>query len=123
MATRLLVSVALLAAGLAPLALGGSIPVMAVLLVLGGAAIAPSTACVYRLVDEVAPKGTLAEAFTWVSTATIAGIAVGSAIAGPVVEGVGTRAALALPCGAAIVATLIAFARRATLEPTGAMVR
>ena len=122
-ATRFLVSVALLAAGLAPLALGGSIPVMAVLLVLGGAAIAPSTACVYRLVDDVAPRGTLAEAFTWVSTATIAGIAVGSAIAGPVVEGAGTRAALALPCGAAIVATLIAFARRATLAPTGAMVR
>jgi MFS family permease len=121
-ATRFLVAVAALAAGLAPLALGGSIPVMALLLLLGGAAIAPSTACVYRLVDEVAPKGTLAEAFTWVSTATIAGLAAGSAIAGPVVEGAGTRAALALPCGAAIVATLIAFARRATLEPTGAMV-
>jgi MFS family permease len=122
-ATRFLVSVALLATGLAPLALGGSIPVMAVLLVLGGAAIAPSTACVYRLVDDVAPSGTLAEAFTWVSTATIAGVAVGSAIAGPVVEGAGPRAALALPCGAAILATLVAFARRATLAPTGAMVR
>jgi MFS family permease len=117
--TRFLAAVALLALGLAPLALGGSIPVMAALLLLGGAAIAPSTACVYRLVDDVAPEGTLAEAFTWVSTATVAGVAAGTAIAGPVVDAASPRAALALPCAAAIVATLIAVARRGTLVPAG----
>jgi MFS family permease len=119
--TRLVAFVALFAGGLAPLLLAGSIPVMTVLLVLGGIAIAPSTACVYRLVDEVAPAGMLAEAFTWVSTATVAGIAVGAGLAGPVVNEAGTEAGLAVPCTAAVVGTLIALARRSTLA--GAMVR
>jgi hypothetical protein len=120
---RLVWCVALFALGLAPLLLAGSIPVMALLLVVAGMAIAPSTACVYRLVDDVAPDGMLAEAFTWVSTATVAGIAVGSGIAGPVVDGSGPRAGLVIPCAAAILSTLIALARRATLAPAGAMVR
>jgi MFS family permease len=120
--SRLLVALAVLAVTLAPLLAAGSIPVMVALSVIAGVPIAPAAACLYRLIEDAAPAGMLAEAFTWLSTATVAGAALGSAVAGPLIEGAGVRAGLAVPCAAAVLAAAIAFAGRATLAPRAAMV-
>lgn len=120
--SRLQFTLVALTLGLAPLLLAGSIPVIVVLSVLAGVPIAPAAACLYRLTEDAAPVGMLAEAFTWLSTATVAGAALGSAVAGPLIESVGVRAGLAVPCAAAGLAALVAVAARASLAPREAMV-
>ena len=68
-----------LAAGLAPLALAGSVPVMIVLLLVAGLFIAPSAAASFALVGRLRPRGRFTEAFTWLSTGVTAGFAFGGA--------------------------------------------
>jgi predicted MFS family arabinose efflux permease len=55
-------------------------------LVVAGAAIAPLFGVLYALMAEVAPAGALTEAFTWETSAITGGIAIGSALAGAVVQ-------------------------------------
>ena len=121
-ARRYLLFLALLSAGLALLLLADSIAVMAALALLAGIPIAPAAACLYRIVDDVAPAGMMAESFTWLSTSVVVGAAAGTAIAGPVVQDAGDRAALAIPAAAAAIGALLVAARRASLAPAGAMV-
>ena len=58
-----------------PLSLGA-------LLLLAGAAISPVLVYANGMLDQLAPAGTLAEAFTWTTTGLTAGIALGAALAG-----------------------------------------
>ena len=51
-------------------------------LLIAGAAIAPSYAVVYSLVERAAPAGTVTEAFAWLATAVSVGAALGSAPGG-----------------------------------------
>jgi predicted MFS family arabinose efflux permease len=81
--------------------------VLAALLLLAGAAIAPTYAVVYSLVEKAAPAGALTEAFAWLATAISVGAALGAALAGPVADTVGPVAVFGL-AGAAGVAALIA---------------
>ena len=66
---------ALTAAHLALVAAAGSVFALAAVLFLAGAAIAPTYAAVFALVERAAPAGTVTEAFAWLATA----VAVGSA--------------------------------------------
>jgi MFS family permease len=120
--TRFLVAQSLLVVGFAALVLPRSLPVMAGVSFVSGFPIAPGTASLYRLVDDIAPAGMLAEAFTWLSTAVVVGAAAGSAIAGPVVQEVGIRAALAIPAAAVAAGAALALVRRTSLAPAEAMV-
>jgi hypothetical protein len=78
------------ALGLAPLVAAGSLPVLLVLIAVGGVALAPVTAAGFELTDGLALTGTHTEAFTWVVTANVAGSAAGAAVAGAVVQGSGS---------------------------------
>jgi MFS family permease len=111
-----------LAAGLATLALAGSVPVMLVLLFVAGIFIAPSAALCFSLVQRLAPAGALTEAFTWLSTGLTAGFAFGGLAAGLLVEHVSVDAALLTTAGCAMLAALVLYVRRASLraaEPLG----
>ncbi|MEA2196642.1 MAG: hypothetical protein QOJ25_693 [Solirubrobacteraceae bacterium] len=122
LAQRYLVLAALFAAGMAPLLLAGTIPVMVVLMGLAGFTLAPVTACVFALIEEVAPPGTTTEAFSWIFTANMTGAAAGAAAAGALIHSSGIRAALLLPiCGVAA-SFLLALVRRRTLAPLPAAV-
>jgi MFS family permease len=81
---------------------------LALLLPAAGLAIAPTFACTFGLVEELAPRGTLTEAYTWLSSAISAGIAVGAALAGTLAEHQGPSAAFALSAGAAAVGAAVA---------------
>lgn len=69
----------------------------------------------YLLLDDLAPAGTLTEAYSWLVSANAGGIALGSALAGTVVQYAGVHWALAL---AATGLTLTTASRR-TLESGG----
>jgi MFS family permease len=101
--------------GLAPLPLAGSLPVFAVVVVVAGLMLAPSTAACYSLVGELAPEGALTEAYAWQIVAYVCGSSVGAWVAGAVVDAIGVGAALACaPVGAGL-GLLAALAGRRSL--------
>jgi MFS family permease len=114
---RFLAVSAVLALGLAPLPLAGSIPVFAVLVAVAGLGLAPSTAAGYSLVGELAPAGSTTEAYAWQIVAYVAGTATGAWLAGAMVEAVSVSAALACAPVAAAAGLLVALAGRGSLAP------
>jgi MFS family permease len=108
---RLLVG---LAAGHGLLVLAGGPLALALLLPLAGLAIAPTFACTFALIEDVAPPGTLTEAYTWLSTGITAGIAAGAALAGTLAEHQSATAAFAL--AGAVAALAAAFAALSRLR-------
>jgi MFS family permease len=96
----------------APLILARSIPAGALCALLAGLAIAPLFACQYALVARTVSEGSETEAFTWVTSALVGGIAAGSAAAGGAISAGGVGAPFALACLATLVAAVIALASR-----------
>jgi MFS family permease len=111
---------ALLPLALLPLAAAPSVAVMALLVIPAGMFIAPLLATRNELIGWVAPPGARTEAYTWPVTAFVGGIAIGSAMAGGIVEASGWRLAFLVAAGAAAIGTIVAVARRGTLVPPAA---
>ncbi|HEX5619055.1 MAG TPA: hypothetical protein VFX51_11580 [Solirubrobacteraceae bacterium] len=110
------VLLAALAAGHVALVFGtGSVVALAALLTLAGATIAPTYARIYAMVEDVAPAGTITEAFAWLGTAVAIGAAVGAALAGSLADAAGPAATFALAGAAGVAGALIAAARTHTL--------
>ncbi len=87
----LLVTVNGLAAVLPVLA--PDVVVLALLLLAAGTTIAPFSACNALLIGGSAPPGTVTEAFAWNGSMIFAGVAMGTAVAGVVVDGSGAEGA------------------------------
>jgi MFS family permease len=102
---------------LAPTLIADSLLALGVIVAIAGLVVAPLTALFFGLIDDVAPAGTVTEATSWVTTSYAAGVAIGTAAAGAIVEHAGTDAAFAVMCGFGALATLLAFVRRRTLAP------
>jgi len=111
-----LVLVALTAGHLALTAATGSVIALAAVLLVAGAAIAPTYATVYGMVDAAAPAGTVTEAFAWLGTAIAIGAAAGSAAAGALTDHAGPVAAFALAGAAGAVAVVLTLSRATTLS-------
>jgi hypothetical protein len=75
-----------LAAGYAPLILAPPVGLMLPLTVLSGLALPALLTVTFVAVDRIAPAGTAAEAFAWVSTAFGGGAAVGAALDGAILD-------------------------------------
>jgi len=99
---------------LAP-ALASSLPLMALLVIPAGCTIAPLLATRNELVAEVAPANARTEAYTWPMTAFVGGIAIGSALAGLLVQGHGFRTAFLVAAAVTAAGALLALARRRTV--------
>ena len=78
----------------------GSVVALGGGLLLAGAAIAPTEATVYAMVNDAAPAAAMTEAFAWLATAMAVGGAAGAAGAGVLVDRAGPTAAFALAGGA-----------------------
>jgi MFS family permease len=91
-----------------PLIAARTIPEGVVGAVLAGLCIAPVFACQYALVGRAVPAGVETEAFTWVSSALIGGLAAGSALGGAAVAAGGVSAPFALGVAAMGLAALSA---------------
>jgi predicted MFS family arabinose efflux permease len=74
-------------------------------------------------VARVAPENARTEAYTWPVTAFVAGIAIGSALAGVLLEGPGWRTAFVVAAAIGFTGFLLAVARRKTLGRTTVRVR
>jgi predicted MFS family arabinose efflux permease len=112
---RFLVVSGVLALGLAPLPLAGSMPVFAVLVVVAGLGLAPSTAAGYSLVGQLAPPGAMTEAYAWQIVAYVAGSSIGAWLAGALVDAVSVEAALACAPLLAAAGLLVALTGRRSL--------
>jgi MFS family permease len=103
---------------LLPMAAAPSVAVMALIVIPGGMFVAPLLATRNELIGWVAPAGSRTEAYTWPVTAFVGGIAIGSALAGTLVEQASWRTAFVVAAVAAAAGTVIAVARRDTVvEP------
>jgi MFS family permease len=110
----------LLPVALLPLAAAPSVAVMALLVLPAGMFIAPMLATRNELVGWVAPPGSRTEAYTWPVTAFVGGIAIGSGLAGVIVEASSWRIAFLAAAAAAGVGALVAVNRRHTLVVSAA---
>jgi predicted MFS family arabinose efflux permease len=108
---------ALTAGHLALIPADGSVIALGAVLLVAGAAIAPSEATVYSMVERAAPASTMTEAFAWLATAMAVGAAGGAAGAGVVVDRGGPSAAFALAGGAGALAVLATLLQARTLSP------
>ncbi|MGI8507645.1 MAG: MFS transporter [Solirubrobacteraceae bacterium] len=113
---------ALTAGHLALIPAAGSLLALGGVLLLAGAAIAPTEATIYVMVDHAAPAATITEAFAWLATAMAVGGAAGAASAGLLVERAGPTAGFALAGGAGALAMLTTVLRSRTLAPREAPV-
>ncbi len=95
----------------------GSALALGTVLVFAGAAIAPTEASVYAMVDNAAPAGTVPEAFAWLATAMALGSGLGAFGAGIVADRAGPAAAFALAGGAGALAVFTAMLRSHTIAP------
>ncbi len=106
---------ALTAGHLALIPADGSILALAAVLLVAGAAIAPTEATIYAMVEDAAPAGTMTEAFAWLATAMAVGGALGAASAGIIADRAGPAAAFGLAAGAGALAVLTILLRSRTL--------
>ena len=120
---RLIPLLALVVAGIALLAVATGLVQLGAGMVLAGLGIAPAIACLYLLVDRLAPAGTVTEAFTWVTTAFATGFAVGNALGGSLVHRVGTDRAFLIAAAGIAAAVLLARLRRSALAGAPAGMR
>jgi hypothetical protein len=78
-------------------------------MVLTGAVIAPAMTVQAELLSQLAPRVMLTEAYTWLTTTNLSLAALGSAVAGAVVDGpAGATGGFLVAAGAALVATGVA---------------
>ena len=90
---------------------------MALLVIVAGLPIAPLITTRNQLVERVAPRGTATEAFTWPLTALVAGVSLGAAVSGTLVEEYSWVSAVLAAIAVSAAGAALLFARRGTLAP------
>lgn len=107
-AVRVRVGSVAMAVTMAPLAFVGSLPLMGLLLLVGGVAIAPTLVATLSLTEQSVPRARLTEGMAIMQTGLVAGIAPGATISGLVVDEAGASAAYLVSVGAGVLAALAA---------------
>lgn len=113
---------AAMALAMAPLMFVSSIPLMAVVLLVGGLAIAPTMIGAMTMVEQGVPSGRLTEGMAILHTGIVAGVAPGASIAGFVVDHSGASSAYAVALAGGVLGALAAQTARpsrtlATVRP------
>ncbi|KOV69365.1 MFS transporter [Streptomyces sp. MMG1121] len=106
---RWLLGVAAMAVSMIPLLLVGNLPLLAVALFVAGLSIAPTMITTMSLIEEHVPRAKLTEGMTWVSTGLAVGVALGSSVAGWVIDAAGARAGYGVPAVSGAVAVAVGF--------------
>lgn len=106
---RWLLGICAMAVSMIPLLLVGNLPFLAVALFVAGMAVAPTMITTMSLVEEHVPRAQLTEGMTWVSTGLAVGVALGSAVAGWVIDAAGADAGYGVPAVSGAVAVAVGF--------------
>ncbi|MDZ5620547.1 MFS transporter [Nocardioides bizhenqiangii] len=101
-----------MAAAMAPLVLVPSVPLMALVLLVGGFAISPTLIAAMSLAEQVLPPARLTEGMMLLQTGIALGLAPGAALAGVVIEESGASAAYLVSFGGGVLALAAALATR-----------
>jgi MFS family permease len=115
-ARRYALLLALIALFTAPLAAAESILALGLLAGLAGVMVAPMNSVGLALIDDVAPPGTAAEATSWLGAGYQGGLAVGTALAGAIVDDAGTTTVFLIAFAFAAMAALMAWLGRGALS-------
>lgn len=99
---------AAMALAMAPLMFIGSVPLMAVVLLVGGLAIAPTLIGAMTMVEQGVPSSRLTEGMAILHTGIVAGVAPGASIAGFVVDHRGASAAYSVALVGGLLGALLA---------------
>lgn len=113
---RLALALLVLCAGTIPLALADSIALMIPAIVMSGISISPTLISSFALVEQLVPRAALTEGFAWLSTSLGGGIAIGLAIAGPVVDATSGHQAFVTAIGASLLSAVVGISFRARLR-------
>ncbi|MER5298750.1 MFS transporter [Streptomyces lasiicapitis] len=108
-ARRWLLGVCAMAVSMIPLQLVGNLPFLAAALFVAGLSIAPTMITTMALVEQHVPRAKLTEGMTWVSTGLAVGVALGSSMAGWVIDASGSRAGYVVPGVSGAVAVMVGF--------------
>lgn len=114
---------AAMALAMAPLMFISSIPVMAVVLLVGGLAIAPTMISAMTMVEQGVAPSRLTEGMAILHTGIVAGVAPGASVAGFVIDHSGASAAYAVALAGGLLGALAAQAARPVRGPVRATVR
>ncbi|MFB7493752.1 MFS transporter [Streptomyces sp. NPDC056161] len=106
---RWLLGICAMAVSMIPLLLVGNLPLLAVALFVSGLSIAPTMITTMSLIEQHVPRAKLTEGMTWVSTGLAVGVAVGSSVAGWVIDSAGARAGYGVPAVSGAVAVTVGF--------------
>lgn len=102
--------------GVAGPALADGLLSLGILIACAGFFIAPSFAVAFGLLADVAPRGAITEANTWINTGFGVGIAAGGAVGGWVVEISNPQTGYLMGAAAVACAAMVVVAREATLR-------
>jgi MFS family permease len=108
-ARRWLLGICAMAVSMIPLLLVGNLSLLAVALFVAGLSVAPTMITTMALVEEHVPRAHLTEGMTWVSTGLAVGVALGSSVAGRVIDAAGARAGYGVPAVSGTVAVAVGF--------------
>ncbi|WP_284117938.1 MFS transporter [Streptomyces fragilis] len=106
---RWLAGVCAMAASMTPLQLVGNLPFLAVALFVAGLFIAPTMITTMSLIEQHVPRAQLTEGMTWISTGLAVGVALGSSVAGLVIDSAGARTGYVVPAVAGAAAVAVGF--------------
>ncbi|NXY98386.1 MFS transporter [Streptomyces sp. BR123] len=118
---RWVLGVCAMAVSMIPLLLAGNLPFLAVALFVSGLAIAPTMITTMALIEAHVPRAKLTEGMTWISTGLAVGVALGSSVAGWVIDAAGAKTGYVVSISAGTAAAAVAFAgyRRLTRPAQG----
>ncbi|MBA8880476.1 MFS transporter [Phyllobacterium myrsinacearum] len=108
LATQFLLAITLAMLTTLPLLFATSIPVLAVLLFLAGAAVSPTIIISMGLIERLVPPSKLTEGITWAMTGIGIGMALGSSVSGLVIDAYGARFGFCVSVAAGVAALTIA---------------
>ncbi|MER7464658.1 MFS transporter [Streptomyces sp. NPDC097981] len=118
---RWVLGICAMAVSMIPLLLAGNLPFLAVALFVSGLAIAPTMITTMALIEAHVPRAKLTEGMTWITTGLAVGVAVGSSVAGWVIDAAGAKNGYVVSISAGTAAAAVAFAgyRRLTRPAQG----
>lgn len=104
---RLKIAIWWMALGTVPILLANSIPAMSVAVFLTGIGISPAMIAANTVVENLAPPKMLTEAFSWIGSAIATGAALGSIVAGYVLDEIGVSGGQAIALAGGVLSSLV----------------
>jgi predicted MFS family arabinose efflux permease len=116
---RFAITLAITVAGVATFWVQPNLVTLDLSMLVAGLTISPTLIAGYSLVERQAPELRRTEAMTWLSSAISVGVAIGSAVAGHLIDLAGPRPGYAFAAGCGVLAVVVCLLGQSRLRATG----